>query len=257
MSRDDDSLDHFIFGQSLLRQLGDVVVAEDAGRRRLERAGADRGGDEDGGCSTRPAMTSRGPSPRRSTPRCPSPTTRSAACRRDAGARGAAKLRPGDLGLTPCIGNDAADDDKGNYETAHLLTLAHRSRVGHSGDETSDDLSYTLVRHPHCRHNPCAGNSSARSPEGPGPAIRNQPADAGLPPSVLSRRRRSQLERLAMAAAALAARARGARARAASLGRRASRRCSAIATACPTPSRRITRACWIGPTPVIRCAERW
>ena len=53
-----------------------------------------------------------------------------------------------------------------------------------------------------------------------------------------------------MAAAALAARTRGARARAASLGRRASRRSSAIATACLMPSRPITRACWIGPTPV-------
>ena len=52
---------HFVFGQPLRRQLGDVVVAEDAGRRRLERAGADRRGDEDRGPSTRPATTSRGP----------------------------------------------------------------------------------------------------------------------------------------------------------------------------------------------------
>ena len=96
MSRDDDALDDFVVGQALLRQLRGVVVAEDAGRRRLERAGADRGRDEHlvvPGDRRRPAAALHVDAPRDVVGR--RPRRRQLAVVEDAGARRAAELRPG------------------------------------------------------------------------------------------------------------------------------------------------------------------
>ena len=207
-------------------QLGDVVVAEDAGRRRLERARADRRRDEDGVVPRdrrRPAAALHVDAPRDVVLRRP---RRRQLAVEDAGARRPAKLRPRHRRLEQSPGPQKAQKAQSNLVRRSVGAWVHASTsivwlIEFGTNRVTNWLTTRVALYsPRAQ---CAGHSSARSPERSGSAFLNQPKDASLPSSVLSRGRRSQLERLALATAALAARARSARARAASLGRRASR----------------------------------
>jgi hypothetical protein len=124
-----DLLQDLVIREPLFLKLGGVVVAEDAGRRRLECAGADRGGHEhalapDDG--RRPAATGEIDRPGDVVRRRPALGQRRLVG--DAGAAGPAKLRPlvRACGLNHAVrpeAREAGDEEQG--EVTHGATRYH------------------------------------------------------------------------------------------------------------------------------------